>query len=95
MNFSNFRQSSPGESSLSFNNLLQALEGTGEKSSPEIDYDYTDEPVTGSGDGEETTTTESGVQEETISTPGIRLNLLVDIVDSLDVVKGTVRVISS
>ena len=74
MNFSNFRQSSPGESSLSFNNLLQALEGTGEKRSPEIDYDYTDEPVTGSGDGEETTSTESGFQEETISTPGIRLN---------------------
>ena len=65
MNFSNFRQSSPGESSLSFNNLLQALDGTGEKRSPEIDYDYTDE---------ETTSTESGFQEETISTPGIRLN---------------------
>ena len=70
MNFSNFRQSSPGESSLSFNNLLQALEGTGEKRSS----DSTDEPVTGSGDGEETTSTESGFQEETISTPGIRLN---------------------
>ena len=81
MNFSNSaRQSSPGGSSLSFNNLLQALEGAGATRSPDYpEYDDSTD-VTGAGVGEKTTT-ESGLQGENNSTPGIRFNQLEEIVD--------------